>query len=139
MKFNQTTLKFIVGLGLGAASLVAAAQTFTVTLSGTQEVPPVTNTASATGNIKVDADGTISGTITTMGVEGTMAHVHEAAAGQNGPAIVMLTKTSDMVWTIPAGTKLTESQLQSLKSGKLYLNVHSAANKSGALRAQLKP
>ena len=69
-----------------------------------------------------------------------MAHIHEAAPGQqNGPVIIGLTKTADNVWSTPAGAKLSEAQMQSLKNGSLYVNVHSAANKSGEIRAQLKP
>ena len=58
--------------------------------------------------------------------------------GQNGPVIVPFSKTAENVWSAPAGAKLTETQIQSLKSGNLYLNVHSATNKSGEIRAQLK-
>jgi hypothetical protein len=68
-----------------------------------------------------------------------MAHIHEAPMGQNGPVIVPLAKTADNVWSVPAGAKLTDAQLQSLKSGNLYINVHSVANKGGEIRGQLKP
>ena len=110
-----------------------------VTLAGSQEVPPVTTSASGTGSIMVSPDGSVSGSVTTVGVDGTMAHIHEAPMGQNGPVIVPFAKTADSVWTVPAGAKLTDAQLQSLKSGNLYINVHSAANKGGEIRGQLKP
>jgi len=74
-----------------------------------------------------------------MGVDGTMAHIHMAATGQNGPVIVPMTKTADQVWSIPTGAKLTDAQYQSFKAGNLYVNVHSAANKGGEIRGQLKP
>jgi len=106
-----------------------------VTLSGNQEVPPVMTSASGMGAITVGRDGSVNGTITTTGVEGTMAHIHEAPAGQNGPVIVPFNKTGDNTWATPAGAKLTDSQMQSLKSGNLYLNVHSAANKGSEIRA----
>ena len=38
-----------------------------------------------------------------------------------------------------AGAKLTDAQYDSFKAGNLYVNVHSAANKGGEIRAQLKP
>ena len=59
--------------------------------------------------------------------------------GVNGPVIVPLTKTSDNVWSVAPGAKLTDAQYESYKAGKLYVNVHSAANKGGEIRAQLKP
>jgi hypothetical protein len=139
MKINQALAKVVVGLCVGIASLAVSAQSMKVTLSGSQEVPPVMTSASGVGSIMVGPDGSVSGTITTTGIEGTMAHIHEAPMGQNGPVIVPFTKTADNVWSIPAGAKLSDAQLQSLKSGNLYLNMHSATNKPGEIRAQLKP
>jgi hypothetical protein len=139
MKINLALVKFFLGIGIGVASLTVSAQSMKVTLTGAQEVPPVMTSATGVGSIMVGPDGSLSGTITTTGVEATMAHIHEGAMGQNGPVIVPFTKTSDNVWSAPAGAKLSDAQLQSLKSGNLYLNVHSATNKPGEIRAQLKP
>ncbi len=138
MKMNHIFAKAALVIGVGIASCGAYAQSMKVTLTGSQEVPPVMTSASGVGVIMVAPDGSVSGTITTSGIDGTMAHIHEAPMGQNGPVIVPFTKTSDNVWSAPAGAKLTEAQLQSLKSGNLYLNVHSATNKPGEIRAQLK-
>lgn len=139
MKSNHIFEKYVFGLCICVASLAAYSQSMTVNLSGGQEVPPVITSATGVGSITVGPDGSLSGTIVTKGVEGTMAHIHEAPMGQNGPVIVPFTKTSDDVWSAPAGARLTAAQLQSLQSGNLYLNVHSAANKPGEIRAQLKP
>jgi len=139
MKMHQKTLKALVGICFGLASLAVCAQSMKVTLAGSQEVPPVATSASGTGSIMVSPDGSVSGSVTTTGVDGTMAHIHEAPMGQNGPVIVPFAKTADSVWSVPAGAKLTDAQLQSLKSGNPYINVHSAANKGGEIRGQLKP
>ena len=124
-------------LALAAATVNAG--DVKVTLSGSQEVPPVTTSASGTGTITVKDDKTVSGSVTTNGVEGVAAHIHIAPAGKNGPPVVTLTKTSEGVWTVPEGAKLTDEQYAAFKSGGLYVNVHSAANKGGELRGQLKP
>ena len=129
----------LLGVLIALASASASAQTMQVTLAGSQEVPPVSTAASASGTISVAADLAISGSVSTTGVEGTMAHIHKAAAGQNGPVIVPMVKTTENVWSIPAGAKLTEAQYQDLKDGNLYINVHSAAHKGGEIRGQLKP
>lgn len=123
---------------LGYSEMAVSAEA-KVTLSGSQEVPPVTTTASGSGTITVGADKSVSGSITVTGVAATAAHIHEGASGKNGPVIVPLTKTSDSVFSVPAGAKLTDAQYDSYKAGNLYVNVHSAANKGGEIRAQLKP
>jgi len=110
-----------------------------VALSGDQEIPPVTTSASGTGSITVGADKSVSGNVTISGMSVTVAHVHEAAAGKNGPIIIPLTNASDNVWTVPAGVKLTDAQYESYKAGNLYFNIHSAAHKGGEIRGQIKP
>src|SRR5687767_8543388 len=64
-----------------------------VKLSGAEEVPPVQASGSGSGSIRVNSDGTVSGSVTTTGVEGTMAHIHQGAKGENGPVIIPLTKS----------------------------------------------
>lgn len=109
-----------------------------VKLTGAEEVPPVTVPGSGSGSFRLMTDGTISGSVTTKDVQGTMAHIHQGAKGTNGPVIVPLTKSGD-TYTVPEGRKLTEAQLQALKAGNLYVNVHSDRYKGGEVRAQLQP
>lgn len=117
----------------------ALAQEIKVTLTGAQEIPPVTTAATGTGTLTVGADKSISGRITTSGVTATAAHIHDAPAGKNGPIVVPLNKVSDDVWAIPDGAKLTDAQFESFKAGNFYFNVHSAANKGGEMRGQIRP
>lgn len=117
----------------------AVAEEIQVTLSGDQEVPPVTTSAKGAGVFTVAKDKSVSGSVTTSGVEGIAAHIHLAAPGASGPPVITLTKTSGNVWSTPAGAKLTDEQYASFKAGHLYVNVHSAANKAGEIRGQLNP
>ena len=110
-----------------------------VTLSGAEETPAVTTAATGSGTISVGADKTVSGTVTTKGLVGTAAHIHLAAPGQKGPPVITLTQTAEGIWSVPAGSTLTDEQYASYKAGHLYVNVHSAANKGGEIRGQLKP
>ena len=109
-----------------------------VSLSGAEEVPPVSTAAKGSGSFRVADDGTVTGSVTTEGMQGTMAHIHQAAKGQNGPVIVPLTKNGD-TYSVPEGKKLTPAQMDALKAGNLYVNVHSDKNKGGEIRAQLQP
>jgi len=118
------------------AGLAAAGD---LSLSGDNEVPPVKTAATGKGTIAVAADGAVSGGIKTSGIAGTMAHIHVAAAGKNGPVAIPLAKGEDGAWNVPPGAKLSDEQLKSYKAGELYVNVHSAENKAGEIRAQLTP
>ena len=109
-----------------------------VNLSGAEEVPPVTTSGSGSGSFRIAEDGMVSGSVTTKGVPGTMAHIHMGAKGQNGPVIVPLSKDGD-TYSVPPGRKLTASQLEAFKKGNLYVNVHTAKNKGGEVRGQLQP
>ena len=109
-----------------------------VKLTGGEEVPPVNTSGSGSGSFRIAEDGTVSGSVKTEGVQGTMAHIHQGAKGQNGPVIIPLTKNGD-TYTAPQGAKLTPAQLQAFKSGGLYVNVHSNAHKGGEVRGQLQP
>ena len=109
-----------------------------VSLTGSEEVPPVPTQAKGSGSFRVADDGTVSGSVTTEGMQGTMAHIHQAAKGQNGPVIVPLTKNGD-TYMAPDGAKLNDAQMQAFKAGGLYVNVHTAANKGGEVRGQLQP
>lgn len=123
----------------GVGSVAAFGANINVTLTGAQEVPPVTTSATGKGTVTIGDDKSVSGSVTTTGVTGTAAHIHEAAAGKNGPVIVPMTKSGDNAWTFAPGAKLTDAQMESLKAGNLYINVHSDANKGGEIRGQLKP
>jgi hypothetical protein len=109
-----------------------------VNLTGAEEVPPVNAPGSGSGSFRVAEDGAITGSVTTKGVPGTMAHIHQGAKGQNGPVIVPLTKSGD-TYSVPPGRKLTPDQLKAFKAGNTYVNVHTAKNKGGEVRGQLVP
>lgn len=129
----------VVAVLLGASFGLANAKDVKVTLTGSQEVPPVTTAAKATGEITIKADKSVSGKLTTTGIDGTMAHIHMAAPGKNGPPIIKLEKSADGSWSVPEGSKLTDEQYAAFKAGNLYVNVHSAEHKGGEIRTQLKP
>ena len=108
-----------------------------VSLSGSQEVPPVKSGAAGSATVAVGADCTVTASVTVTGMTATAAHIHQAAAGANGPVIVPFTKSGDNAFVAPPGAKMNEAQCAAYRQGNTYVNVHSAAHPPGEVRAQL--
>jgi hypothetical protein len=138
-------MKITIFAGAAAGALLlatfstAGATDVSVSLTGEHEVPAVTTQAKGSGTITIADDKSVSGIVKTTGITGTMAHIHQAPVGQNGPVIIPLEKKGDDEWGVPAGAKLTDAQYEAFKAGNLYVNVHSAEHKGGEIRNQLKP
>lgn len=123
---------------LASANLYAQ-QPIEVTLTGSTVVPPVVTTAAGTGQFTITPDHMVIGSIKVFGLMPTMAHIHEAAVGKNGPPIVTLGKTADDSYAVPPNTKLSDAQYGSYMAGNLYVHVHTAKHPDGELRGQLLP
>ena len=128
----------VLGIVVASATMSQSMSTQQLVLSGSNEVPPVTTPASGTGTVTINPDHSVTASITVTGMTPTASHIHEGAAGANGPVIVPFTKTGDNTFAAPVGAKLTDSQYASYKAGNLYVNVHSAQHPGGEIRAQLK-
>jgi CHRD domain len=134
-RFVSRAAVVLLAAGVGLAS----AATVHVTLRGSHEVPPVKTAARGAGVIEVAADGSVSGKVTTHGIHGTMAHIHLAAPGENGPVVIPLAPGPHGTWVVPAGSKLTPDQHKEFLAGHLYINVHSKSHPGGEIRGQLTP
>ena len=122
---------------LASANLYAQ-QTLSVSLTGASEVPPTTTAAAGTGQITIDSDYTAKGSVKYSGMIATMAHIHEAATGKNGPPIIPLTPSGNDTFIVPPNAKLSSEQYKSYMAGNLYVNVHSATYPGGEIRGQLQ-
>lgn len=136
-RFNLAAILLLAGALAGGTGMAIAGE-ISASLTGDQEVPPVQTSASGKVTVKVEDDKSVKGKITTSGIKGTGAHIHEAAPGKNGPDIISLKKTGDDEWSVPNGAKLSDAQYDAFKAGNLYVNVHSDANPEGEIRGQLK-
>jgi len=142
-------VKSFIAAGLGAIAVAFAGcagthvyekTTVQVSLTGSEQVPPVNTMARGRGSFTVAPDGSVSGSVTVGGgLAATAAHIHQAPRGKNGPVLIGLTKSSDAVWVVPEGAKFTENQYKAFLVGETYVNFHTAANKGGEIRAQLVP
>ncbi len=112
---------------------------FSTKLTGGQEVPAVSTSATGVGgfllnatrdslHININVDG-LSGPITGI-------HIHEAPAGANGPVV---TDLSPFIMENKILTSITTFDLDKFWNGQYYLNVHTAANPNGEIRGQITP
>jgi hypothetical protein len=122
---------------------------FIAKLDGAQEVPPVTTTATGTGSfrLKTSSSGTVMELeyqITFAGLSGslTASHFHNAAVGVGGGVVRNISfngNTAAGSWKSSDATQpLTSDLLRELLAGRIYVNLHTAANPGGEIRGQLK-
>lgn len=141
------------GDGVGAVS-----SQFEATLSGDNEVPPITSNVTGSATFTLSEDGlTLDYTLTVDGdadVIIAMAHIHLGGADENGPVVATLfapenaeaadnlgfsgsLTAADLIADLE-GMDLSEL-LASLQSGGAYVNVHSDGNSAGEVRGQIGP
>jgi len=129
----------LVAVAIGWGYGQAATEAFKGTLTGGAEVPPVTSKGSGTAAVNLDtATKQITYNVTYTGLTepAAAAHIHcGAAAGANAGVAVPFQNPAS---PISGSATLTDAQMADLEAGKCYVNVHTATNKGGELRAQLQ-
>ena len=111
---------------------------FSGKLSASEEVPPGTSTG--TGTLKATFNvqsNLLVWTVTYSGLTGPVVagHFHgPALLGQNAGVAVGFAGSLDS--PIKGSATLTPAQAADFMSGKWYVNLHTAANKGGEIRAQ---
>ena len=138
----SNTRTMLAALAVGAAFAFAGpafADKMKVTLDSKSEVPP--NTSAGTGSADVDYDAAskkLSWKLSYSGLTGpaTAAHFHgPAAPGAN--AGVKVASPNATATPVEGSATLTDEQAADLMAGKLYINVHTAANPGGEIRGQV--
>lgn len=119
------------------------AATWSAALTGAQETPPVTTTASGKASFALNADlNLLHYTVeVTNVISVTASHIHLGPTGKNGPVLFGLFSSSQGIFdaTHPVGGALPLSgkNLVDLLTGYYYVNVHTVANPGGEMRGQL--
>jgi len=129
---------FVVSLSNGAVYEIKSKPRllFTATLTGAQETPPNNSAGAGRATLLLSPDEkTARFSLTFSGLSSgqTDAHIHgPAAPGVSAPPVVPLPlgQINDLPIT------LTVSQVQDLKNGLLYVNVHSTNFPTGEIRGQ---
>lgn len=141
--------------GGGAATSSTGQQTFTATMTGSEEVPPKNTQATGSAKFVSSSDGnSMTYRIRVAHINGvTMAHIHSGSIGKNGPIVVTLfksaTPTGPMNGPLSQGT-ITSANLEGplkgktisdlvklINDGKAYANVHTQQNPKGEIRGQI--
>jgi hypothetical protein len=109
-----------------------------VPLSAKNEVPPHSSTGS--GNARVELDGNVlKWNVTYSGTTGpvTAGHFHgPAQPGANAGVVVPF--AGPLTSPIVGSATLTPTQVDQVKQGLWYVNLHTAAHPGGELRGQVK-
>jgi hypothetical protein len=147
---NFTAVVTLIVLGallLAGPAVAASTASLQATLSGANEVnaqgdpdqgdPDGSGTAQITPKVskkKVCFDITVSD----IALPATMAHIHKAPAGQNGPIVVIL-RAPDENGLSSGCTKAKSALIRDIKANPsdYYVNVHNSDFTGGALRGQL--
>lgn len=125
-----------------AAASASGCHTFSAHLSGADEVPPNSSTATGFGGVWLSPDETtITVTLTYSGLSGDQsgAHIHgPAAPGVPAPVLFTLASSGGPTATLPALVfSVTPTQVMDLRNGLWYFNVHSAGFPGGEIRGQI--
>ncbi|MBA3514848.1 MAG: PQQ-dependent sugar dehydrogenase [Pyrinomonadaceae bacterium] len=131
---------FVVSLLTGSIYEIKSkpSQIFVATLNGMQEVPATNSAATGTATLVLSPDektATLSLSFSGLSSQQTDAHIHGPAA----PGV-----TAAPVFQLPLGQisdfqiSLTIPQVQDLKNGLHYLNVHSSMFPGGEIRGQFQ-
>ena len=130
---------------IASAALVQAAPvSWSVPLTGAQQVPPVQTSGSGTADLTYDpATRVLTWSVTFSGLSSpaTMAHFHGAApAGKNAGVEIWISKKGQAPSSPMKGeATLTEAQASQLMAGDLYVNVHTKDHPAGEIRGQVTP
>ena len=126
-------------LTLVSASAFAETVTYKAALKSSTEVPPTTSMGTGTVDATYDTvTKKITFTVTYSGLTGpaTAAHFHNpATVTENAPATVPL--SGALASPIKGEATLTDAQAADLAAGKMYFNIHTAANPGGEIRGQV--
>lgn len=126
---------FVASLLIGGVG-EASAQPFNISLDGLQQVPPVNTTGVGTGYASFDVmTRELTLHVDFYGMIGpeTLAHIHLAPSGVNGPIIIPLPLGSP----IDGVFFLSNSEVTALLAGNLYVNLHSTEFPAGEIRGQI--
>lgn len=160
MRALRISMFFAIALATVAAGAQAQVKNFRAHLSGAAEVAPVTTQAQGQAVFRVLPDGAgIQYQLIVANISDvSMAHIHLAPAGQNGPVVAWLYPSAPPPTLIqgrtdgvlaagvitaaslvgPLAGQTIEDLTAAIGAGNAYVNVHTLAFPSGEVRGQIQ-
>ena len=136
-------LALAAGLSLAFIMQAQSPLTFKTRLAPVALDAAMKSTIAGTGSASATLAGTkftLNGTFEGLKSNATMAHIHQgSAAGVRGPKLLDLTVTKSLSGTLSGSFDLTPGQIESLKKGKWYVQIHSEKAPEGNLWGWLLP
>jgi len=130
-------------LSLAITALAQSPETFKTRLAPVALDAAMKSTIAGTGAATATLAGakfTVNGTFEGLKSNATMAHIHQGTApGVRGAKLLDLTVTKSMNGTLSGSFDLTPDQIESLKKGKWYVQIHSEKAPDGNLWGWLLP
>lgn len=112
-----------------------------VVMTGANEVPPVTTTATGTTYLRLADDNTLFSKVVVADLESgdtwTAAHVHTGAPGVNGDVLVPLCNSATD-FGISISSALTADVATTLLTAEVYANAHTTNHPAGIIRGQIR-
>jgi hypothetical protein len=148
MRSHRRRVLFIIGVALAAAMALtrgAVGQSTSVYKARLGIVPVDANNqpfVTGSGTVTATLKGStliVNGTFSGLQSPATIAQVHVAPRGIRGPAVLDLTVTKASSGTIQGELMLTAAQIDHLRRGRLYVQLHSEKAADGNLWGWLLP
>ena len=148
MTMRPSVLRNAFAAGLVAVAVAGCGQMrpsqkmdiYEATLTGGEEVPPVSTPARGMAELQLNTNtNVLTWKVSYSGLSAPVSggHIHgPAAPGQNGPVAVPFANVQ--VQPVQGQATLTPQQMADLTAGRWYVNIHSNTHPAGEIRGQLR-
>jgi hypothetical protein len=144
MQSNRLAALFlgtVAAFSFASSSSALEVHTYSVVMTGAQEVPPVATAGLGTCIVTLDdVSGvvTVSGSFSGLTTSATLAHVHGlAGAGANAGILITLSETGGTSGSVSGSGTLSPANVTGMLGGLTYLNIHTTMHAGGEIRGQI--
>jgi hypothetical protein len=113
-----------------------------IVLLGSNEVPPVSTTATGVAILRLTHDKVLYSKVTVTNLESndtlTVSHIHPGAAGANGSPLIFLCNNLADFGVLKISSPLPDAQYNQLLNDPMYVNAHSRRHGPGLVRGQVR-